>query len=99
MLITKKQKEQVYNEIFKIGVLVIKKKKRNNNKKENEIDSLIVIKIIKGLLSKGFVDETFSWKVYYYTLNDNGVRFLRKILNLPPSVVPLTHKKTTLDNI
>ena len=94
MLITKKEKEFVYNEIFRIGILVVRKQKKNpSGKEKNKIESAVVIKLLKGLLSKGLVTETFSWKVYYFTLNDKGINFLRTFLNLPSTVVPLTYKK------
>jgi small subunit ribosomal protein S10e len=94
MIITKKEKELVYNEIFRVGVLVVRKNKiKFSSKEENKINNMIVIKILKGLLSKGLVNETFSWKVYYFTLNEKGIIFLRNFLNIPSIVVPLTHKK------
>ena len=95
MLITKKEKELVYNEIFRVGILVVKQDKKKFSGKEGEkIKNIVIIKLLKGLLSKGLVTETFSWKIYYFTLNDKGVIFLRNFLNIPSSVVPLTHKKT-----
>ena len=94
MLITKKEKELVYNEIFRVGILVVKQDKKKFSGKEGEkIKNIVIIKLLKGLLSKGLVTETFSWKIYYFTLNDKGVIFLRNFLNIPSSVVPLTHKK------
>nr|UXY87665.1 40S ribosomal protein S10B [Cryptomonas curvata] len=93
MIISKKERELVYNEIFRVGVLVVRRnKKKLNIKEENKINNIIVIKILKGLLSKGLITETFSWKVYYFTLNDKGIIFLRKFLNIPPTVVPMTCK-------
>lgn len=94
MLITKKEREFVYNEIFRVGILVVRKhKKKSSEKEKNKIESAVIIKLLKGLLSKGLVTETFSWKVYYFTLNDKGISFLRNFLNLPSTVVPLTYKK------
>ena len=94
MIISKKEKELVYNEIFRAGVLVVRRnKKKSSINEEEKINGIIIIKILKGLLSKGLVSETFSWKVYYFTLNDKGIVFLRNFLNIPSSVVPLSCKK------
>ena len=96
MLITKKEKEFVYNEMFRVGILVINKNKKNFSTKEKEIRGFVIIKLLKGLLSKGLVKETFSWKFYYFTLNDKGVEFLRNFLNLPSTVIPLIYKNPTI---
>ena len=49
--------------------------------------------LLERLRSKGMVKETFSWQFHYYTLNDAGVFYLRKYLNIPEKVVPMTHKQ------
>nr|UXY87176.1 40S ribosomal protein S10B [Cryptomonas sp.] len=92
MLVTKKERELVYNQIFRDGVLVVKKKNKKINDKEIQLENIITIKLLKGLLSRGYVTEKFSWKVYYFTLNEKGVEYLRSFLNLPPEVVPLIYK-------
>lgn len=90
MIISIKQKKEVYSQLFKDGLVVVKKDKKYFLEKENSIESLIVIKLMKGLVSKGFVKEKFSWKYYYFVLNDKGIEFLRKFLYIPENVIPLT---------
>jgi len=89
MYISKENKTVVYTNLFKNGTMVIKKEK--NKEKKNK--TLLLKNLLKGLLSKGLVKESFSWQFYYYTLNDEGVNYLRKYLNIPEKVVPLTHKR------
>jgi len=88
MIISRKEKISIYTQLFRDGVLVVKQV-RKSEKKEN----FVIIKIMKGLLSKGLVREQFSWNFYYFILNEEGVRFLRSYLNLPERVFPLTYKQ------
>lgn len=92
MIITKEEKISIYTDLFKNGTMVIKRDK----KKENKIKSLPVKVILEGLKSKGMVKETFSWQFHFYTLSDEGVKYLQNYLNIPEKVVPLTHKQPLL---
>ena len=89
MIVTKDEKISVYTELFKKGVAVVKREKQKNKKSEGLKSKIL----LKSLLSKGLVKETFSWQFYYFTLNDAGVCYLRKYLNIPDKVVPMTHKQ------
>ena len=101
IIVPKKFRESVYTELFKEGVMVINEGKidflrkiKNSPKKKKEIVNLTVtIMLLKSLLSKGLVDKVFSWKVYYFILNEKGVSYLRTLLNIPSNVVPRTHKR------
>jgi small subunit ribosomal protein S10e len=90
MLVPFKEKKIIYMQIFKDGILVVKKDRNFLTENGLKMDSLITIKIMKGLVSKGLANETFNWKFYYFVLNDKGIQFLRKFLNIPDNVVPLT---------
>mmetsp|Transcript_16984 Transcript_16984/g.33383 ORF Transcript_16984/g.33383 Transcript_16984/m.33383 type:complete len:95 (-) Transcript_16984:803-1087(-) len=90
MIIQKKEKKLVYTHLFKNGLLVVKKEKNFFLEKEYKIESIVVIKLLKSLVSKGFVSERFCWKYYYFILNDKGIEFLRNYLHLPRNVIPLT---------
>nr|UXY86749.1 40S ribosomal protein S10B [Cryptomonas paramecium] len=94
MLISKKEKMTIYSQLFKFGVLVVKKNEKKTHYSTSEISSLSKIKVLKGLLSKDLVKETFSWQFYYFVLNDKGIKYIRKILKLPLNVFPLTYKKS-----
>jgi|Transcript_63543 small subunit ribosomal protein S10e len=92
MIIGKEDKITIYTNLFKNGVVVIKREKQ----KEKKSKSLQTKLLLKSLYSKGLVKETFSWQFYYYTLNDDGVRYLQNYLNIPEKVVPMTHKQPSL---
>jgi len=89
MLIDKEKKIATYTNLFKNGAVVIKREKQKQKKDESFSTKLL----LKSLHSKGLVKETFSWQFYYYTLNDEGVRYLQNYLNIPEKVVPMTHKQ------
>jgi len=78
----------VYTELFKDGVIVVK-----NTKNKSGFDNLEKIKLLKGLASKGIVYENYSWKYHYFTLNVNGIEYLRRTLNLPNNIVPSTYTR------
>jgi len=47
---------------------------------------------MRSLKSRKFVTEVFSWQWRYYFLKNEGVKFLREYLGLPPDVIPNTHR-------
>ena len=80
--------------LFKEGVVVAKK--QWNLPKHPEIEectNLEVIKLMTSLTSKDLVSCRFSWKHYYWFLNDEGIEYLREYLHLPEDMVPNTLKK------
>jgi len=58
-----------------------------------EASNLEVIKLMTSLTSKDLVSCRFSWKHYYWFLNDEGIEYLREYLHLPADMVPNTLKK------
>jgi len=58
-----------------------------------EASNLEVIKLMTSLTSKDLVSCRFSWKHYYWFLNDEGIEWLREYLHLPEDMVPNTLKK------
>mmetsp|Transcript_16055 Transcript_16055/g.44187 ORF Transcript_16055/g.44187 Transcript_16055/m.44187 type:complete len:152 (+) Transcript_16055:58-513(+) len=102
MLITKKNRLAILSYLFKEGVVVAEKTTGHTNRKalinHPEIEgvrNLEVIKLMQSLTSKELVSERFSWKHYYWFLNDEGIEYLREYLNIPEDVVPNTLKKST----
>jgi small subunit ribosomal protein S10e len=93
MLISKKNKKEIYLYLFKEGVLVAKKD--TNLPKHDKIDvpNLHVIKLMQSLKTRGYVKENFNWGYYYWFLTNEGVQYLRDYLHLPEEVVPTTLKK------
>ena len=101
MLIPKQNRNETYKALFSEGVIWAKKDynlpkhPEVGQSGENPIDvpNLHVIKLMQSFKSKGFVNEIFSWRHYYWYLTDEGIEYLREYLNLGPDVVPNTLKK------
>merc|ERR1712072_1588676 len=98
MLVPKANRQAVYKYLFKEGVMVAKKdfnKKSHDDPDLEGVPNLHVIKLMQSLKSRGYVEERFSWRWYYYYLTNEGIDYLQKFLNLPADVVPATLKKTS----
>lgn len=54
------------------------------------VRNLYVIKLMQSLTSKKYVKTSFNWNHYYYFLNNEGIEYLRELLQLDEDVVPLT---------
>lgn len=93
MIISKKNRHIIYENLFKEGVLVAKKDYNAPKHEELDVPNLEVIKALQSLTSKGLVKTQFSWQYYYYTLTPEGVDYLREWLHLPNEIVPATHKR------
>ena len=103
MLVSKKDRIAVYSYLFKEGVLVCEKNPRTDFKVSEDEDgndvtvrNLEVYKMMQSLQSRGLVKITFNWQWYYVYLTDEGIDYLRKYLNLPAEIVPLTFKKSAV---
>eukprot|EP01035_Chromulina_nebulosa_P017306 gene17306-22843_t len=95
MLISKKNRIIVYSYLFKEGTIVVKKDvEADKHSDQLLIRNLEVMKLLQSFSSRGFVTETFNWQYYYYTLTDEGIKYLREYLGLPEDIVPATLKKT-----
>ena len=57
------------------------------------ISNLHVIKALQSLKSRGYVEQNFAWRHYYWRLTNEGIQFLREFLHLPAEIVPATLKK------
>merc|ERR1712193_399039 len=99
MIIPKKNRVAIYENLFKDGVMVALKD--FNLKKHNELEkvpNLEVIKAMQSLKSRGYVRENFAWRHYYWYLTNEGIQYLRDYLHLPPEIVPATLRKATKPN-
>lgn len=47
---------------------------------------IVVFFFLKSLKSRGYVNEQFAWRHYYWYLTNEGIRYLRDYLHLPPEV-------------
>ncbi|RUS77493.1 hypothetical protein EGW08_014740 [Elysia chlorotica] len=95
MLIPKKNRVQIYEYLFKEGVLVAKSDKALPKHPHIEVPNLEVIKAMQSLTSRGYVREQFAWGYHYYYLTNEGIQYLRDFLHLPAEIVPSTLKRAT----
>jgi small subunit ribosomal protein S10e len=93
MLIPKKTRRAILQNLFNEGVVVAKKDFVNPKHPEIEARNLYVIKLMQSLKSKGYVTETFNWQYFYWYLTNEGIEHLRDYLHLPEEIVPSTLKK------
>ena len=49
--------------------------------------------LMQSMMTKKYISEVFSWQYSYYTLNNEGIKFLREFLGVGENVVPETMKK------
>merc|ERR1712131_419228 len=97
MFMTKKQRDAIYENLFREGVMVAEKIcKRTQGRMHPDVTSvsnLLVIKACQSLTSRGLVKQQFAWRHYYWVLTTEGIEYLREYLHLPPEIVPVTMKK------
>lgn len=94
MLISKKNRVAIYEQLFNEGVLVAMKDTHAPKHPElPEVPNLQVIKALTSLKSRGYVREQFAWRHYYWYLTNEGIQYLREYLHLPPEIVPSTLKR------
>merc|ERR1712088_944198 len=97
MFMEKKVRDQIYENLFKEGVMVAEKIcKRNAGRLHPDVKNvgnLQVIKACQSLTSRGFLKQQFAWRHFYWVLTNEGVEYLREYLHLPPEIVPVTMKK------
>merc|ERR1712055_480370 len=95
MLMPKKNRVAIYENLFKEGVMVAKKDFYAPRHPELDVPNLQVIKALQSLKSRGYVSEQFAWRHYYWYLTNEGIQYLRDFLHLPPEIVPATLKRQT----
>mmetsp|Transcript_82115 Transcript_82115/g.199073 ORF Transcript_82115/g.199073 Transcript_82115/m.199073 type:complete len:148 (-) Transcript_82115:17-460(-) len=93
MLVPKKNRIAVYSFIFKEGVVCAKKDPHAAQHGDIPVPNLHVMKLCQSLVSRGYLEEKFSWQWYYWKLTDEGIEYLREYLHIPSSIVPMTLKK------
>ncbi|XP_065191529.1 small ribosomal subunit protein eS10-like isoform X1 [Sycon ciliatum] len=94
MLIPKKNRVAIYEHLFREGVMVAHKDFNAPKHPELEaLPNLQVIKAMQSLKSRGYVNETYNWRHYYWYLNNEGINYLREYLHLPVEIVPTTLRR------
>jgi len=90
----KKNRIAIYELLFKEGVMVAEQDFHLPSHPELEgVPNLHVIKALQSLKSRGYVNERFAWRHYYWYLTNKGIEYLRDFLHIPPEIVPATLKK------
>merc|ERR1712243_172093 len=99
MIIPKKNRVAIYENLFKDGVMVaIKDYNLPKHGELEKVKNLEVIKAMLSLKSRGYVRENFAWRHYYWYLTNEGIQYLRDYLHLPPEIVPATLRKAAKPN-
>mmetsp|Transcript_30459 Transcript_30459/g.69285 ORF Transcript_30459/g.69285 Transcript_30459/m.69285 type:complete len:145 (-) Transcript_30459:140-574(-) len=96
VLISKKNRRVIYEHVFKEGVIAVKHDPnacRHNEPELEEIPNLHVMMVMRSLCSRNYVTEKFNWQWHYYFLTNEGIDYLRDVLNLPAQVFPSTLTK------
>ena len=96
VLIPKATRKQIYEHIFKEGVIVVKHDARackHNEAELEDIPNLHVMMVTRSLCSRGYLSEKFNWQWHYYFLTNEGIDYLREVLHLPATVFPSTLTK------
>merc|ERR1719198_969932 len=93
VLISRKEKREIMQYLFKEGVMVVEKNPRKGNHDELEILNLKCYMLCRSLESKGYLMSKFNWQWHYYFLLDEGIEYLREVLGLPASAQPDTWTK------
>lgn len=94
VLISRKQRRDLYTQLFNDGVMVVEHnfaKKFHQDVKD--CPNLVALMALKSLKSRGLVTESFSWGWHYYTLNDEGINYVREQIGLPETALPNTMTK------
>lgn len=90
--ITKAERNNIIFTLLNDGVMCVKQE-MDGTHPDTKIDNLKVWMVTKRLYSKGFLNVTFSWRHYYYTLNTDGIEYIKKTLGITAdNVQPETHK-------
>lgn len=98
-IVPKKTRDDVYRFFFTEGVICCKKDRLENwegtlGGKKFRVPVHHVWYLVRSMKSRNLVKETFTWRHFYWFLNDDGVAYLRKYLHLGETVVPNSMKQT-----
>lgn len=81
---------------MKEGVIVVRKDRKQVKHEVLDLPNLHVMRVLQSMLSRHLVVERYNWTYLYYVLNNEGIEYLRQVLQAPATVVPdtLTQKRT-----
>lgn len=88
--IKKDERNKILFTLLMDGVLAVKKE-FDGKHLDTGVDNLKVWMLTRSLHSKGYIDVVFSWRHYYYTLNNEGITYIKGKLGITePKVQPKT---------
>jgi small subunit ribosomal protein S10e len=98
-VVPKKTRDDVYRFLFTEGVICCKKDRLSMwqgtlGGKKFEVPVHHVWYLMRSMLSRNLIKEQFSWRHFYWFLNDEGIAYLRQYFHLAESVVPNSMKPT-----
>jgi len=93
VLISKKNRRTILEYIFKEGVITCEKNGHKEKHDDIPVPNLEVMMIVKSLVSRGYLKNTFNWQWNYCFVTDDGLNYLREVLSIPAHVAPITHTK------
>merc|ERR1711981_671467 len=92
MHIKKHEKQILYAYLLSEGVITIRKEWTGKHD-ATKLDNVKVWMVLRSMHSRGFVDLTFAWQTYYYSVKSEGIEFLRQQLGIAnEKVYPKTHQ-------
>jgi small subunit ribosomal protein S10e len=93
VLISKEERQAVYQYLLREGTLVVKKDVALEKHQDIQlVANLKVMMICKTLKSKGHLAEKFNWQWYYFNLTEDGIRAMCEYLGLPTNIRPDYYK-------
>jgi len=96
VLVSKENKNKVYNYLLSEGVIVIKKDfGLPKHSAGLDVPNIQCIMILKSLKSRDLVNLVFNWQYFYYTINEKGIKYIKDSLGVSENVQPLTWIKTS----
>merc|ERR1719394_844191 len=93
VIISKKNRKAIFEYIFKEGVITVQKDPHKEKHDDIDVPNLHVMMLVKSLVSKEYLEETFNWQWHYCFLTNAGINYLRETLALPAHVAPVTLTK------
>ena len=100
--VPKPSRDNVYRFFFTEGVIACKKDRMGTwtgtlGGKAFTVPCIQVMQLMRSLKSRNLIKEQYAWRHYYWTLNDDGIAYMRGYLHLAPSAVPNTQKPSTIN--
>ena len=94
--VKKNERNQILFSLLKDGVICVKKEFHGIHE-DTGVDNLKVWMLTRSMLSKGYLETTFSWRYLYYTLTANGINYIKETLGIKDAKVQPKTRKARAD--